>query len=206
MKTMIWLGVLFAAMLLFLPDSGSSIPRNLPLLLVICALFLLYAAVMLARRVILLGRTVRLLEGQGFVITRRRIAPTGSYILAKMAGETVCIRLLIRSRPYLRYHFETPTRIELYRTGGTTVRLSSRGTLSRGAIEERCVRKKRFTAQKADRTVFLFDKLPRRVTDTVSRHELAPGGPVLTDTIRLYDRASFAEAVASLPMKPGGTL
>ena len=101
MKYMVYAALIFVAGLLFLPTQSGSGPRNLPLLITLIALYLLYYIIRFFKYIVLLSKTARLLKRQGYSIHHYRIFPFASFfrgeysLLAEKGGEFYSFFFLI---------------------------------------------------------------------------------------------------------------
>lgn len=190
----------FVALLLFVPTSGDGQLRNLPLLILAAAVILCFFLYGIVKRARFLSNTKRLLRQNGFRISKS----SALFVLFGFSGQysIVCeketvwrIVLLMRKRSYLTYHFESPRRLEFYRT---TRMVMKNGGQARATVTNQTETKRvgicllPFEEKTEYTEAFLImDRFPSRVTDTAHREPLGNGDTVAA-CFRIYDKKGFS--------------
>ena len=188
------------------PEPYETGIQNIPLLVAILGVFLIFHLRRLTKHIILAIGVKRTLTAnhtriKKFSALPRSYGKRGSFdIVADGRKNTPNIVVIARKNKYLRYHFDSPERLEYYNGGRykgnwrghkrlhsqvgmvDTTKLKGKRRLPWRDIDER------------DINVVVFDKLPRAVTDAVSRQELG-NGEKLCGKIYLYDIAGFRENI-----------
>ena len=195
MKIFICAALTFIAMLLFLPRTGSSEIRNLPLLILILSLLALSVLIRFLKYVILTAKVKKLLKRSGVRQVKIRFYPwasrlRGHYSLAfRHGGKEVQLFLISRKRAYPRYHFDSVDKLEFYRAN----RIVFNGSKTRGATISRQVEVNRVGRQRlswdaaAQVRVILFDRLPGQITDSVKREELGADDRICSSDVLILD-------------------
>ena len=186
---------------LFLPHRGSEGIRNLPLLLLLLALLLLRGFIYLLKYAFFLAKTKRILKQSGAKILRVRYFPGSAWfqghysILVQKEGKRIQFLLLSKKSRAPRYHFDSTTRLELYRSN----RVVFQSIRTRGAIISKQVETNRVGGQhlkwdaSAETCVVLFDKLPEHVTDSVKLEALGTEEPICGSGVYLLDMAGLCK-------------
>ena len=195
MKIFICAALSFIAMLLFLPRTGSSEIRNLPLLILILSLLVLSVLIRFLKYVILTAKVKKLLKQSGVTQVKIKFYPwasrfRGHYSLRFRHGSReVQLLLISRKRAYPRYHFDRTDRLEFYRAN----RIVFNGSKTRGATISRQVEVNRVGKQKlswdtaAQTRVILFDRLPGQITDSARREELGANDRICGSDVLILD-------------------
>ena len=194
------LGALVAGAL-FLPHRGSEGLRNLPLLLFLLFLLLLWGLIRLLKYAVLLARTKRILRQSGAEILRVRYFPWSAWlgghysILVQMEGKRIQFLLLSKKRRALRYHFDSTTRLELYRSNHVVFQsIKTKGAIISKQVETNRVGKQHLKWDaSADLGVVLFDQLPEQVTDSAKREALGAKDPICASRVYLLDFAGLCK-------------
>ena len=211
----IYSGLAFIALLLFVPAHGSYVPRNLPLLLTLISLYLLYYIIRFFKYIILLSKTASLLKRQGYMIRRVRIFPFASFfrgeysLLAEKRGELYSFFFLVRKRWHYRYHFDSRERLEFYASNRLMIigrgRFYSHRTIM---VQTRRAGKHRLKWQvPTDKTptfLLILNKYPDLVTDATQVKQGFGNGDLICDTVRLYDFKGFSEAIKDEKFRKNG--
>lgn len=213
MKYLVYTALIFIGGLLFLPEHGKFVPRNLPLLLFLIACVLFYITSRMISRIITAYKIKRILEREHIKI--KRFAPTsyflcqkGRYnIVADSRRNTLNIVLIMRKNKYLRYHFDSFDRLEYYAGSRSTFKGMRAGSRQVSTAQTNHVDT---TAKKGGRRlpfeetlskhridIVIMDKFPRAVTDSVNRLELGNGDKIC-ERIYLYDLSGFERRIKEI--------
>lgn len=175
MKYAVYTTLVFAALLLFLPASGTTEIRNLPLLIALLAALLGYIIVRAVLRVVYISRIKQALRECGCSITHTSLIPNflsikGRYDIQAKRADTVCNIVLLRIKKASSHcHLEGTNRIEYYITAHTVVHggNTSRGSRVTKATSTRCIARRSlpFNIKKGEKYVLVIDKMPSRISD-----------------------------------------
>ena len=200
----VYSGLAFIALLLFMPTHGSYVPRNLPLLILLIALYLLYYAVRFIKYIVLIRKTAGLLKRHGYTVERIRVFPfaarlRGEYsLLAKRRGELYSFYFLLCKRRHYRYHFDSRERLTLYASNRVIIggKFHAHRT---GIVQTRIAGKHRLKWQTPSSTaptfVLVMNKLPDLITDAKTTSGGLGNGDRICGTAQLYDLSAFSEAI-----------
>ena len=201
MKYLVYAVLAFIAGLLFLPESGSTKIRNLPILIVL--LCFLGAVVLWQpfRYLRLMIKVRKRLKKQGISNVRSIFLPWGSRfhgnycLLFPYKNETVQIILLIKKSKYPCYHFEAADRLECYRTNRVIFNdIKAKGATVSSLTETKLVGKQRLSWESsATVRVVLFDKLPPLVSDSKKKEAIGVGERMESVEAYLLDWNSFCK-------------
>lgn len=201
MKYVVYAILFFASGLLFFPRTGSTEIRNLPLLLVLLSLILLFALIRFSCYVLLVLKVNKRLKESGMEKTKIKFLPWASFfhghysISFSYEGKKAQILLLSQKRKYQRYHFDSIHRLEFYRANRVVFKSSKiRGGTISELVEVKQVGKQslKWDAD-AEIRMIVFDKLPSDVTDSRTKESLAAGDRICKSNILLWDWQSFCE-------------
>ena len=183
---------------LFLPRSGTTEIRNVPLLITILLFVLAIYLFRVLKYVSLIIRTNKILRQKGFHCIKLVAIPFnlshGRYqMIFQNETEILNIVLLVKKKKYQHYYFPDATCVEFYSVN----RVVLKGNRFRGAMISDLIETKSHGQQslkwlrpKANLTetkILLFDKLPPKVTDALKREELGNGDEICTSKTYVYD-------------------
>ena len=183
MRYVIYTLLVAIGLMLFLPASGSTQIRNLPLFIAVLCACVAMLVWRLWKYAHLITKAKRMLENKKFKNIRCEYSPLaerlhGRYsVIFRRGSDTVQIVFLRRKRKYPRYHFRDDNRVEMYRT----TRMAAPGGRSKAprvsnASETRLVGRRKIAWDKAATVrVVLFDHLPPQISDAVKRGEVGVG-------------------------------
>ena len=210
MKYFIYILCIFFGGMLFLPKSGSTQIRNLPLLIAILALLLCLYLWGLIKYAILMQKSKKLMREAKFKPHGFRFSPFanrlhGHYsVTFKSATETVNITFLVRKRKYPHYHFERNNRLEFYRSNRTVFKgnKASGGTIT-NEIETKLVGKQKILHTKIaldtdSVNILLFDKMPPALTDARKGKELGNGSSISDSSIYIWDLDGLSKYIDNI--------
>lgn len=187
------------ACLLFLPEKIGDGIRNLPLLLAIIFLIVLYYTYKFFRLVVLTNKVKKQLRNSKITVEKTRFSFGKSYLSARSHKENYDICLLIRKKGYYHYYFSDENNIEFYKSS-FAVSKSSRVTVAKGASYTRKVGKQkisrpRYGANNSVRYYLIIDKMPCKVTDSVKREELGNGDRIGSSQVAFYTMPAFIDHI-----------
>ena len=122
MKYFVYAVLAFIAALLFLPASGTTQIRNLPLLLFTLSVILLFMFVRFFKYVLLVVKTKKQIKKIGIQKIKIKFFPWDSFfhghysIIFSHENKTAQSILLSKKRKYQRYHFDSINKLEFYRS------------------------------------------------------------------------------------------
>lgn len=197
MKYLVYAALAFVAALLFLPSPPGTGIRNLPLLIAILSLIVLHLLIRAGRRIVALIRTKSALQKAGFTVEKCALIPNvfgvrGQYdIVATNGYITVKIVVTVRKRAYLRYHFDSAARLELYRSNRVMFTVKHQGPVRRrGFVETKRagVRRLPYPREGEEGVIYalILDRLPYAVTDASKREGQLSVGERICGLVYLY--------------------
>lgn len=204
MKYVVWIISAFIAFFMFVPKTGSTEIRNLPVLIAILALAALFLLCQLIRRIVFMRKVKKALKNNRCEIVKTVFNPFAARfhgrfsVTFKTEGRTVNALLLMRKRKYQRYHFESAQDLEFYRS--TRVVFNStkiQGATVSNLVETKMVGKQRLMWSEADCNIVVFDKLPDHITDSKTKNLLGRGDRICCTNIYISDLASLKEYLPS---------
>ena len=213
MKYLVYTALIFIGGLLFLPEHGKIVPRNLPLLLFLIACILLYFVLRAVKWAIAAYKVKRILKREHINIKHFSpvpfyLCPKGRYnIVADSRRSTLNIVLIMRKRKYLRYHFDSFDKLEYYvggrntfkgmRTGSRHVSIAQTNRVD--TTEKKGIRKLPFEGSPPKRhtDIIIINKFPHAVTDSVNRLELGNGDKIC-NRVYLYDISGFDQRIKEI--------
>lgn len=185
MKYVIYTILGIIALLLFIPETGTTEIRNLPLLialLVIIAALLLYQ---LIRRAAFMGKVKKAFKNSGCEIIKTHFNPFASRLKGRYSvtfrkdGKTICAILLIKKRKYQRYHFANIDYLEFYRSNRVVFNSTrTRGAIISDLVETKLVGKQKLSWDAADINIVVFNKIPDHITDSKTKNLLGKGDKI----------------------------
>ena len=196
LKWFLYALALILGLAFFLPTSGSTEIRNLPLLLAILGLVLIY---WLYRSILLLVLAQKIkyaLRQKGLEVRRTRLLFGKGYVVAENAEETVDVYFLLLKRKYYRYHFVNPTLVEQWKTTFSVARSSKRGTVARGAADTRMVGRqnlswRQFVEERKVQRFIVMNKLPDGISDAANREMPGEGDRICNSDVTLWSLEGF---------------
>jgi len=201
MKYFVYVALAFIAGFLFLPAMGTTEIRNLPLLLFILSLILLFILIRFFQYALLVVKTKKQLKKIGIHHIKIKFFPWNSFFHGHYSvtfphkNQVAQIVLLSRKRKYQRYHFDSIKKLEFYRSN----RVVFKAALPKGATVSKLVETKLVGKQRlkwddaAEIRIILFDKLPVRMTDSVKKEDLGVGEKICNSNISILDFATFVK-------------
>ncbi len=200
-------GVLtFLVILMLVPSSGDGWLQNLPFLILLAVVVLGVLLFGIIKRAHLCGAIKRRLREKGFRISKSSalfviLGFWGQYGIVCEKDTVWRIVLLMRRRAYLTYHFETPKRLELYRTTRMAVKNGgqARVTVSNQTETRRVgVYALPFAAgDRSGESFLIMDRFPSRISDAEHREPLG-NGDTAASCFRIYDKQGFLAFLESL--------
>ena len=207
MKYIVYLILAFISGMLFLPESGSTQIRNLPLLIAILILFLGVFIIRFIRYIRLLFKVKSSLKQKGFQCVRFRISSIGAILHGRSnmtfqnGKEELNVVFFIRKKRFQHYFFRNINHIEFYRSNRVVFNnIKAYGATVSKMVETKLVGKQKIKWNEhdlsPDRTnVLLFEKLPYKISDSARKEELCNGDPVCSSSVYLYDLNGFLDAL-----------
>lgn len=181
--------IFIVASLLFLPIPGTTEIRNVPLLVVFHIFIFTRIAIKIGKRVSLTSKTRNALKQNGFELER-----SGAFhLIAKKDGISCSVKLLVRKKPHLTYHFKDESTLEFYK-----VKRSPLDMLKGKKAETKPTELKRTGLSKklkwAENTELLIvmDKFPAHVTFGEEKTEIKSGN-MICGKIIICDYNSLCE-------------
>ncbi len=203
-KWFLYAGALIFGLALFLPSSGSTEIRNLPLLLAILSCIAAYFIYKFIALLILAYKIKSVLRKQGLQVKRTRLFFGKGYTVAESQNETFDVYFLLRKSKYYRYHFNTVNRLEHWKTTFAVAKSSKRGTIARGTADTRMVgwqelSWRQFVKERTVHRYIVINKLPNSISDAAHREELSEGDQICTSDIILLSLDGFRREILNSP-------
>lgn len=179
---------------IFLPDGIGGEIHNPYLLLFLSLIALTILAVKFFKYLHFCLSVKKELKNQGYEIIHFSIMPIPlrkkQSIIAKKNDKTVSVSLIYVTRKYLRYHFESINRIELYKSTRLAIKPSPRqANMISSKVETRNVSTKILKWEESageQIKLIVFNVFPNLITDTYSREGLYHGDKIAKECY-LYD-------------------
>ena len=179
---------------IFLPDGIGGEIHNPYLLLFLSLIALTILAVKFFKYLHFCLSVKKELKNQGYEIIHFSIMPIPlrkkQSIIAKKNDKTVSVSLIYVTRKYLRYHFESINRIELYKSTRLAIKPSPRQAhMISQKVETINVSTKILKWEESageQIKLIVFNVFPNLITDTYSREGLYHGDKIAGDGY-LYD-------------------
>ena len=203
MKYFVYVVLAFIAALLFLPASGTTQIRNLPLLLFILSVFLFFIFVRFFKYVILILKTKKQIKKIGIQKIKIKFFPWVSFfhghysIIFSHENKTAQIILLSKKRKYQRYHFDSINELEFYRSNRVVFNnIKARGATISNLVETKLLGKQKIKWDAASEIrMIVFDKLPEQITDSAKKEALGTGERICNSNIYIFDFATFCQRI-----------
>ena len=191
----IFLGVILAFIsgMLFLPRYGSTEIRNLPLLLVVICAVLVLLFIRCLKYIIFILKAKKILREKGFLQVGFRIVPFALFLTFCCEDNDLNVAFFVRKKRHQHCFFKDINNMEFYRSNRVVFRdIKAKGATISNLVEEKLVGKRKircssFLKSHNNKTIFLFDKLPYKVTDSSQRQELGNGDIICSSNVLLYD-------------------
>ena len=202
-KYFVYIVLVFIAGLLFLPATGTTEIRNLPLLIFILSLVLMFILIRFFKYVILVTKSQKQLKKIGIHNIKIKFIPWSCFfhghysITFSYENKIAQIILLSRKRKYQRYHFDSTSRLEFYRANRVVFRSSRvRGATISKLVEINQIGKQRIKwDDTAKIRMIVFDNLPEQMTDSVKKENLGVGERICNSNIYILDFATFCQKI-----------
>lgn len=194
MKYVVYCILAFIGLMLFLPKSDSTEIRNLPLLIVIISLLLVYAAYRYIKLIFLAYKVKKSLKKSGFTANKTHLNFRTGYVIAEDDTQVYNVSLLVGKRRYLRYHFSDEWNIEFVKS--TASMFNTAGNVAKGATYTRVVGKQKvarcdYNTDKELKEFLVIDKFPNSITDFNLKGELGNGDCICSGNMVLFDLEGF---------------
>ena len=185
MKYVIYTILGIIAFLLFMPETGTTEIRNLPLLILVVAVIVGFLIYYLIRRAVFLKKVKKELKKNGCEIIKTHFNPFASRLKGRYSvtfrkdGKTICAILLIKKRKYQRYHFANIDYLEFYRSNRVVFNSTrTRGAIISDLVETKLVGKQKLSWDVADINIVVFNKIPDHITDSKTKNPLGKGDKI----------------------------
>ena len=203
MKYVVYIAMLFVCGLLFLPRTGTTEIRNLPLLLFILTLILIFILIRFIKYVLLVAKTQKQLKKIGIQNIKIKIFPWDSVLHGHYSitftheNKISQIILLSRKRKYQRYHFDSINKIEFYRANRVVFNnIKAKGATISKLVETSLVGRQRLKwDDAAEVRIIIFDRLPEQITDFKKKETLCAGEKICSSNIYLFDWITFCKTM-----------
>ena len=205
MKCLVYVSLALIAGFLFLPRTGTTEIRNLPLLLFILSLILIFVLIRFFKYVLLVLKTQKQLKKSGIRKTKLKFFPLASFfhghysITFSYGDEKTQIILLLRKRKYQRYHFDSVNKLEFYCSNRVVFNsIKTKGATISKLVETNLVGKQRIKwDDTAEIRMIVFDKLPSEITDSTKKENLGARERICASNVYVLDWQSFCNCFDS---------
>ena len=196
MKYLVYAVLLFIAGMFFLPKSGTSQIRNIPLLIAIVCIILAVAVFKILKQAVIFFKVKKQLLNNKYKIIKASyfsniVAETGIY-----DKKILNIVILNRKNKYVRYHFNSADKVSFYKS---VVVASKNGKGVSRFSETRLTGKRKIKWSdegSVSERILVIDKLPNRITDRLTNNrELGNGDKVCSD-FYIYDYEGFVKHIS----------
>ena len=203
MKYVVYIAMLFVCGLLFLPRTGTTEIRNLPLLLFILTLILTFILIRFIKYVLLVAKTKKQLKKIGIQNAKIKFFPWASFfhghysITFSHENKIAQIILISRKSKYQRYHFDSVNKIEFYRSNRVVFNsIKEKGATISKLVETNLVGKQRLKwDDTAEVRIIIFDRIPKQITDFTKKENLCAGEKICSSNIYLFDWITFCKNI-----------
>lgn len=204
MKIVLYIIATIVALVLFLPKTGSTEIRNVPILIAMLSIVAIYWIYKLTRAIILLLKAKRLLEKRHLKFESIRMFPFGASpygrlsIVARGKDATYNILLTTRKRKGVQYHFCDGSNIEFYKTSGNMFKTR----YSSGVVNMHVKKVGKQKLKWADTgganviKILVVDKFPYKMTRAKGECEIGNGDNI--DGTYLYDFKGFKNYIGTI--------
>ena len=205
MKILVSLALTFVSMLLFLPSVGTTEIRNLPLLLMILGVLLVFFSVGVVKQIVLMIKARKILREKGFRCIKFCANPFASVLRGRYRmtfqrnAERLNVVFLVKKKRYPHYYCKDMNHIEFYRSNRVVFQAARhKGATVSNLVETKLVGKQRIKwKHKAEgeksMDILCFDKLPFLITDSVKNEGLNNGDLICASAVKLFDLAGLCE-------------
>lgn len=204
MKYLVYTILTLIAVALFVPKTGTTQIRNLPLLLALLSLIAIFLLIRSVQYIALILRTRHHLRKNGYQIQKTSVLPhpINKYnLIAHNEGQPLHIVCILRKRPYWRYHFDSINRLEYYKSASTAIRSGGgySAKLYSKSVETRYMGKSKLPFQQEDAgtAVLIINRMPCYVSSNTRRNPSHSAGDLICERIRFYDAKSFFQSSAN---------
>ena len=184
------LGIAVLALLLFIityewPELGVFL---LSILAAVCTFRFL-------KLLTLLSRVKKVLKRAGFKVLKTSLKYRCAFVTATRVEDKAIICTMCRKGAYVRYHFESTDKIEIYKKAREISMTDRSGRYYKGALRTRKIGTQSIKwpceYTEAQQVYFVFDKHPWQMTDSVRKEELDDGVRICNSNVILYDIDTF---------------
>ena len=199
MKYIVCLILVFIGGMLFLPRTGSTQIRNIPLLFVILFFILVIFMIGIFKYMVLMVKAKRILNQKGFKCVKFFFFPFGAMlhgrynIIFQSEKKELNIVFLVKKKKYQNYFFKDINNVEFYRSNRVVFNnIKAHGATISKAVETKSVGKQKIKWKQYDMglngtNILLFDKLPFKISDSVKKEELGNGDRICSSNVYLFD-------------------
>ena len=183
------LGILLFAVIYEWPQLGAFL---LSILVLACIFSFL-------KLILLISRVKKVLKRAGFKALKISIRYRYAFVIAERDGEKVLVCTMCRKGTYVRYHFESTDKIEIYKKAREISVTDRAGRYYKGAFRTRKIRTQSIKwpreYSETRNVYFVFDKHPWQMTDSVRKEELDDGVRICNSNVILYDIDTFSNTL-----------
>lgn len=196
MKFLIYAVLLFIALLLFLPESGSTEICNPEILWALATVILIVLIIRFLKLAKLAGNLKKELKENKYQVKGTRFGFGKVYLTAESHRETLDICILRRKKDYLKHHFASTEHIELYKTTVSAVRTGRDIAKVSKYSEVKHAGEIYMLPPKSDgaKRVIVFDSFPTVISD-FANHSLQIGDKISESDIAVFDIKNFVEYI-----------
>ena len=182
--------IFIVASLLFLPIPGTTEIRNVPLLVVFHIFIFTRITIKIVKRISLTSKIRAALKQNGFEIEKSGI----SHFIAKKDATLLHVKLFVRKKAQLTYHFKDENTLECYKVKKSPLdMLKGKKTDSEKPVElKRTGLTKKLKWVENAKPLIVMDKFPAHVTFGEDKTEIK-SGDMICDQIIICDYNAFCE-------------
>ena len=182
--------IFIVASLLFLPTPGTTEIRNVPLLVVFHIFIFTRITIKIVKRVSLTSKARTALMQNGFEIEKTGI----SHFIAKKDGTLFHVKLLVRKKAHLTYHFKDETTLEFYKVKKSPLDIlkGKKADPAKPVELKRTGLSKKLKWEENAKLLIVMDKFPAHVTAGDDKKEIQ-SGETLCENIGIHDYNTFCE-------------
>ena len=197
MKYFIYTIATIVSFVLFLPKSGTTQIRNIPVLIALMCAIAAILAFKLVLQILFFSKVKKAISERKYKIVKTKCFRNITAEVGTYDKKTINIAVYMLKKRYARYHFDSPNLIEFYKTVTVVSKRSNAGSVSRFSETRRIGRQriKWIDGENISEKILVMNKIPNDVTDCVSRQRLSNTDTVCSD-FRICDLEGFVKIIS----------
>lgn len=210
MKYLVYTACAIIGFLLFVPETGTTQIRNLPILIALISFFVGFRLFRFAKYIVLMMKTKKALTQKGMRLRKVVISPFGAGLHGRYAmsfsGAKADwnILFLVVKEKYPHYFFDKVDFLEFFRRNRIVFNAGkTKGAIVSKQVETQLIGKQRLLWTRSTMTnvgsnILLMDKFPNKIFDSVKREELGNGDRICGTDTRLWNWRGFCQYIEEI--------